>query len=250
VQGRIAPAQVRLDAVQRAGPTATLMAARDLAGRQAAAAADDLAQLSSRFGVQVPADELLFFPALPLRVDDVKATRGGPATGELMTVSGLQLAVDSSLSAGDAALVRKGVPAKIEEPDLRLSASGSVSVVADRPGTNGVDAQRFYLEVIPSDAPAQLVGASVKITIPVKSTGGDVLAVPLSALSLGADGSSRVQVLRATGPPRFVAVTPGLVAQGLVEITPRDGPLGPGDRVVVGAANPPTGGTARGAPGG
>ena len=53
-----------------------------------------------------------------------------------------------------------------------------VTQVADRPGTHKVDPGRVYLEITPGTAPAQLVGASVKLTIAVKSTRQAVLVVP------------------------------------------------------------------------
>ena len=66
--------------------------------------------------------------------------------------------------------------------------------VADRPGTHKVDPGRVYISITPRTAPAQLVGASVKLTIAVKSTEQKVLTVPVTALSVGADGDARVQV--------------------------------------------------------
>jgi hypothetical protein len=75
----------------------------------------------------------------------------------------------------------------------------------------------------------------VKLTIAVKSTKGAVLAVPASALSVGGDGESRVQVRRA-GATRLVKVVPGLAAGGLVEVSPASGErLSVGDLVVVGS---------------
>ena len=64
---------------------------------------------------------------------------------------------------------------KIEEPDLGIKATGTVTQVADRPGTHKVDPGRVYLEITPGTAPAQLLGASVKLTIAVKSTQQAVL---------------------------------------------------------------------------
>ena len=49
----------------------------------------------------------------------------------------------------------------------------------------------------------------MRLTVPVETTGQGVLAVPLSALTLAADGSSRVQSARG-GVLRFVTVEPGL----------------------------------------
>lgn len=205
-----------------------------VAARQAAAAQADYSELASKSGVQVPADELLFFPAMPLRVDEVNAKPGELIKDSFMTLSGLQLVIDSSVTPQDAKLVAKGAKVLIEETDLKVNTTGTVTFLSDRPGTNGVDASRFYLEVTPVDAPPQLLGASVKLSISVKSTSGAVLAVPTSALTIGADGSTRVQVLRPDNKTDFVDVNPGLAAQGLVEVTVRSGNLQAGDLVVVG----------------
>ena len=179
---------------------------------------------------------MLFFPDLPRRVDDVKVKRGDPVTAELMTVSGLALSIDTSLSSNDAKLVNVGAKVAIEEPDLGIKAAGSITVRSEQPGTNAVEPQKFYVEVTPDNAPDSLVGASVKLTIPVKSTAGDVLAVPLSALAVGASGASRVEVV-AGATTRFVDVVAGLVAHGLVEVTASAGGLAEGDNVVVGRSN-------------
>jgi multidrug efflux pump subunit AcrA (membrane-fusion protein) len=67
----------------------------------------------------------------------------------------------------------------------------------------------------------------------VSSTAGEVLAVPLAALTAGPGGEARVEVLDGdTGT--LVEVTTGLAADGFVEVSAVDGDLGAGDRVVVG----------------
>jgi peptidoglycan hydrolase-like protein with peptidoglycan-binding domain len=208
------------------------------AAAEARGTAAEAARLARRMGVQVPANEVLFFPALPLRVDSVRVRRGDSASGHVMTVSNSRLAVDSSLSLSDAKLVRPGATVRIEEPDLGVRTTGTVTQVADRPGTHKVDPARVYLEVAPGAAPAKLVGASVKLTIAVESTEGEVLAVPVTALSVGADGSSRVRLQRQGGGTEFVTVEPGLAAQGMVEVRPARGELDPGNLVVVGARGP------------
>jgi multidrug efflux pump subunit AcrA (membrane-fusion protein) len=55
----------------------------------------------------------------------------------------------------------------------------------------------------------------------------------MSALSLAADGTSRVQVQQ-DDALRYVAVEPGLAADGYVEVAPKAGALRPGQLVVVG----------------
>jgi len=216
----------------------------------------DVSRLALRAGIQLPADEVLFFPALPLRVDSVKAKRGDPVSGRVMTVSNSRLAIDSSLSLGDAKLVRPGMPVQIEEQDLGVKITGTVRQVADKPGTNAVDPARIYLEISPKNAPPVLVGASVKLAIAVKNTRGSVLAVPVSALSVVADGTSRVQRDLGGGRTRFITVVPGLAAAGLVEVRPVGAKLRRGHLVVVGAggaaapaagAAPPPATTATGA---
>jgi hypothetical protein len=205
------------------------------AAKEARGTAQEVARLARKIGIHVPANEVLFFPTLPLRVDNVRVKRGDNASGRVMTVSNSRLAVDSSLSLQDAKLVRVGAIVKIEEPDLGVRTDGVVTQVADRPGTNKVDPSRVYLEVTPDTAPAQLVGASVRLSIAVKSTEREVLTVPVTALSVGADGSSRVQVQRPGGRSEFVNVEAGLAAQGLVEVRPVGGDLDPGGLVVVGS---------------
>jgi multidrug efflux pump subunit AcrA (membrane-fusion protein) len=226
----------RLKVLETPGDTNVQRLLVDSTAKEARGTAAEVARLGSKMGVSVPANEVLFFPTLPLRVDTVKIKRGDSAAGtQVMTVSNSRLAIDSSLSLDDARLVRAGASVKIEEPDLGVRTTGAVTQVADRPGTNKVDPSRVYLEVSPSSAPAQVVGASVKLTIGVKSTQEAVLSVPVTALSVGADGSSRVQVQRAGGQTDYVTVQPGLAAQGLVEVRPLRGKLAVDDLVIVGS---------------
>jgi hypothetical protein len=101
------------------------------------------------------------------------------------------------------------------------------------PGTDGVDGFHIYFETFVDETPATLEGFSLRLTIPTESTEGTVTAVPISALSLAADGTSRVQVDN-LGTLTFVTVKPGLSADGFVEVTPLDGTLAPGQLVLIG----------------
>jgi hypothetical protein len=199
-------------------------------------------RLSAQAGIRVPADEIVFLRDLPVQVDEVTARRGNTVQGAVMTVTSSRLVVDSSLSAADAKLVRVGDRVTIDEQELGITARGRVTQVETTPGTRRVDPSRFYFSVVPTSPVRGLVGASVRLTIAVESTRGVVLAVPVSALSVGGDGSSRVQVRRA-GRTSLVSVVPGLAAEGSVEIRPAPGErLAEGDLVIVGAnggATPP-----------
>jgi hypothetical protein len=223
--------QAALDAEKKAVRATRL--AQETADRLAA----DLDLVKRRIGVQVPADEIVFLPALPVRVEQVKAAVGDAASGPVMTVTNNQLAIDSSLSLDDAPLVKPGMAVAIDEPALGIKATGVVRRVAAGSGTDGVDGYHIYFETLVHETSTALAGFSLRLTIPIRSTRGPVTAVPVSALSLAADGTTRVQVQR-SGVLEFVIVQPGLSADGFVEVTPASGALAPGQLVVVGHEKP------------
>jgi Putative peptidoglycan binding domain len=201
----------------------------------------ELTELERQVGIVVPANELLFFPTLPLRVDDVKALRGDVVNGPVMTVTTARLAVDSSVDVAQAKLVRKGSAVVIESTEFNVELKGTVTEIAATAGTKGADPGKVYLEVTPNEGektevdPKDLNGSSVKLTIPIRSTGKAVMAVPVAAVSIAADGASRVEVESAPGAATtFVRVRTGLAAEGYVEVTPLDGKLAAGSQVVVG----------------
>ena len=239
---RLAERSVRLEGEKavRAAVDAqklTMLDAR-LSAERARQLSIDLELVKRKMGVQVPVDEVVFIPSLPVRVEEVKVLVGGQAIGTLLTVTDNQLAIDSSLSLESAPLVKPGMPANIDEQALGLKATGKVQLIASTPGTRaGVDPLHVYLEIKVDPTPVRLEGASVRVTIPIKSTQGAVTAVPNSAVSLAADGTSRVQVKR-KDLLEYVVVTPGLSADGFIEVTAVTGKLAPGELVVVGYNNP------------
>jgi peptidoglycan hydrolase-like protein with peptidoglycan-binding domain len=190
-----------------------------LAADRADRLARDLSLARSRLGVQIPVDEIVFIRSLPVRVEEVSALVGDIARGPVMSVTDNQLAIDSSLPLDAAPLVKPGMRVEIDEQALRY---------------------HIYFEVRVDETPTPLKGFSLRLTIPIESTQGAVIAVPISALSLSADGTSRVQVER-DGALEYLVVEPGLSADGYVEVRPVDGTLEPGQLVVVGTENPETG---------
>jgi hypothetical protein len=80
---------------------------------------------------------------------------------------------------------------------------------------------------------------NVRVKIPVASTKGEVLAVPIAALSAGSGGEDRVELMvdPKSGPDAVtenVVVKVGLAADGFVEITSEDPRIKKGAKVVVG----------------
>jgi multidrug efflux pump subunit AcrA (membrane-fusion protein) len=243
---------------------ATLVAAQ--AARADAQA--ELSRLQASTGVIVPANEVLFLPRLPLRVDDTKLLAGDALSGALMTVASQRLAIDASVDPADATGLTVGQKAEIEVADLNLVVPVTINRVASQTGTNGVDASRIYVELVPVDvevgadpvAPqegdgavadtsvpsvagvnrqpklSELNGISVKVTIPISTTAGDVLVVPTAAVSAAVDGTTRVEVETSQNQPtRFVTVNAGLRSEGFVQVTPiRADELKEGDLVVTG----------------
>lgn len=238
-RNRVKSSNARLSALGQPGPGGeTLRKTVAVAEAEVARLQAELDKMAATIGVQVPANELVFFPSLPLRIDDTKLKRGDPVTAEAMTVSGTRLAVDAALLTTEAPLTAVGAQATIDAPEYSYSSKGTVTFLADKPGLRGTDAQHIAIEVTPEDSFTQLVGASVRITIPTKSTSGDALIVPVSALSVRSDGSTQIQIESSPGLVRTVIVSAGLSAQGFVEITSSSGSVAIGDRVVIGADGP------------
>lgn len=200
----------------------------------------ELAAARTKLGVQVPADEIVFVPSLPVRVHEVTASVGVSASGPVMSVTDNQLSIDSQLPIDTAPLVKPGMKVAIDEQALGIKTTGIVETVASTPGTQGVDGYHFYLRVRIESTPVSLAGFSVRLTIPVATSKGVVTVVPTSAVSLAADGTSRVQVDRG-GVLEYVTIRPGLSAGGYVEVTAPEGQLAPGQLVVVGYRAPESG---------
>lgn len=197
-----------------------------------------LAELDAQIGTSIPTNELIFLPDLPRVVQQVFVETGDTPQGSAMTVTGSGVVIRSSVSAADRPLITEGVEGLMDDATLGISVPVRVAFVADSPGGQNVGDDRFgvRLETV-GDLPDDAINQNLRVTVPFQSTDGAVLAVPVAALSAGADGTSRVQVERADGTVDVVTVRTGLLARalGLVEISPIDGDLAAGDRVVVGS---------------
>jgi hypothetical protein len=231
---RVAVAEAALADLQRGIDTSAIRRQIDAARQDLALAREELAGLEAELGTWLPAGEVVFLKSMPVRVDQVAVSRGSVIDGSFITVSGSELALRSSVSERDAPRVEVGMEVEIENPETGGTIPGVISAKADRAGTDGVQPDRVYLEIEPAELPPEIIGTNVRVTIPVSSTGGEVLAVPAAALSATANGSTILQVEDEDGALRTVTVLPGLAAGGLVEVSAIDGRLEEGDWVVVG----------------
>jgi hypothetical protein len=222
-------AQARLVEVNQPPDRTLLSRSLDAAKEELTEARGDLASLEATVGTWIPAGEIVFLERVPVRVDRVAVVLGSSVSGSFMTVTGSDITLRVQVREADVERLELGDVAYVEDTSLEAPLEGKIVSIAEQ-GTAG----RIAVEVELNSVPDELVGKNVKVVIPIESTEGEVLAVPAAALSAVADGSVRVEVETAPGVTEFVTVVPGLAAGGLVEITPVDGDLAAGDRVVVG----------------
>lgn len=217
-------------AVEIAGPVQAITAEN----KALTDARRDLSELHASIGTVVPTSEITFVGVLPIRVDELLVARGDSGAGGIMSVSGSRLAIDSAVSIDESDSVEVGATVDIEQARLGIFVTGTVAWKADRTGTDGAQPDEYALEILPDEVIPELAGTNVKITIPIRSTGGEVLAVPLSALTATAGGDAIVTVVAEDGSVRTVTVKAGLSSSGLVQVDVLDGELSEGDQVVIG----------------
>ena len=205
-------------------------------------AESDLAELEDEVGVRFPVAEVVFLPNLPRTVTSIDVERGDFVNGAVMRISGTKVRITTGVSESNRPLLEVGQRVVIDSEQLDIEVQGEITELADRKGTNGVADTRYYMLVTPIGEynESELVGVNFRLQIPLERSEGEVLAVPLAALSAGADGSSRVEVERADGATELVAIEVGLQDKNrsLVEVIPIDGNLSAGDLVVIGIEQP------------
>ncbi len=198
-------------------------------------AQSDLAKADAEVGIEFPASELLFLPSLPREIQRVNVAIGDTPEGSVMRVTGSGVVIRSAVSATDRPLIKEGAEAIMANDDLGISVPATVTFVATTPGGPNASADRYAIRLEPLDPlPEEGFDQNYRVTIPIESTSGDVLVVPLAALSAGADGTARVEIEHSPGQTNIIKVKTGLSSQGFVEISALEGTLEAGDRVVVG----------------
>jgi multidrug efflux pump subunit AcrA (membrane-fusion protein) len=228
-QLRQAQSQLKAAKTAKAKDTSVQQGAVDDADQNLSDAEQALSDAEFKAGTPLPVSEVVYVKTLPRRVDDVKVERGGTVNGVVMSASGASLVVTVKVDAETAQRLKAGMAASLDVDGTPIAAK------VRRVTKNGTE---YDVVVAPNTLTASqlavLRDANVRVTIPVKSTSGKVLAVPLAALSSGSDGASRVEVLR-NGNVELVPVTVGLSADGFAQVTPKgDSKLSEGDQVVVG----------------
>jgi peptidoglycan hydrolase-like protein with peptidoglycan-binding domain len=235
------------------GDTSALSETVASAGLALAAATTNLTALQAATGLRISPGEIVFVPALPSNVTESFVTLGSTVQGPVGTLATSSTLVTARVSRVDSGLVAVGAPVAIEIRGAGVTTTGTVlnvgtpTVPASDPGDQPVGPSegtgRLEVAILP-DAPAVVadyVFWDARVVVMVASTDGEVLVVPVAALTVGPDQVSQVEVERvaATDDQRAVTevveVEVGLTASGLAEVRPLDAAaLDVGDRVVVG----------------
>ncbi|MEE6273174.1 peptidoglycan-binding protein [Georgenia wangjunii] len=242
-EGALATAVAERDGADTPPDTSTQRAAVSAAQEALARAREDLTSAQAGAITPLPASEVVYLSSMPRRVDLVAVDRGSVLSGtSAMSVSGAELQIRANISDTDASLLEVGTSATLSLPDDTEVGATVTQVGGEDPGTGDAasDAGRTAVIITPGDLTeeqrAAIQGSNVRVVVPVSATDGEVLAVPLAALTAGPGGESRVEVVDGEGT-RLVEVATGLAAEGFVEVTAVGEELTEEDRVVVGQAD-------------
>jgi hypothetical protein len=182
--------------------------------------------------------DVMFLPG-PVRVGAASAAVGAPAQPGTApyAVTSTDRVVQADLDAARQAGITVGGPVTVDLPDGShasgtIASLGTVATVSTSDGSTGSQRPTVPLTVTLDDpaAAGSLDQQPVQIEV-VTDTRRAALAVPVTALLALAEGGYGVEVVPRAGPHAIVAVTTGLFASGLVEIT--GGSLPEGDVVVI-----------------
>lgn len=193
-------------------------------------------------GPTVPSGELVFVSRLPARLESTSATVGGAVPEEAVTFATGDLQVVAALDGQNRGLVHEQLPVEIFSEVLGEGFTGTVSAVTTTPpagsssAEGGAEAGTEYA-VITADEPipATFAGQDVRVSVIAGASDGEVLVVPVTAISAGVDGRTYVTVLEAGGAQSRVDVVTGILTTGFVEITSEEpDAIAPGDEAVVG----------------
>lgn len=178
----------------------------------------------------LPMSEVAYVPTLPRRVDRLPGRVGTTLSSAPVLLSGTTLVVSVGLTTAAVDRLEDGMKAIVDLPG-RGRVTGRISDVhATRTG----GAASIRLPALSAGVRGSLDDANVRVTVPLQTSSGKVLVVPVAALITDARRQVHVVRVDADGSQHQVAVGVGLSADGYAEVQLREGRLEAGDRVVVG----------------
>ncbi|MFI6945039.1 peptidoglycan-binding protein [Streptomyces sp. NPDC050422] len=233
-----------------------------------------LSTYQTTYGTKVPAGEAVFFPKLPVRLDKVTVKTGDSPAGQIGTVTGSDLVVQTVVPGSDGELLKKGMAVELttaggEKARGTVSALGADATLgadaapptADGGGQStgeaaqgsepepGAESGGATTETAAAGDPSAPVPLRISVPDPGPLAGQAGASVKVTIKIGASDGKVLTVPLAAIrtsadGKARVqvqrdsgvsdVQVTVGLSAAGLVEVKPAGGTLKQGDNVVVG----------------
>lgn len=196
----------------------------------------------ARTGAMLPLSEVVFVPRFPARVVAVSAQVGDVVKAPLVKIATGRLTVRVFMPVEQSEQFDVGMPASVasevlgKEADGKISGMGEATTDTDQkpdrppPGTP----YRAVTVTPAKELPPDWADEDVRVTIKAARTDTATLVVPVSAVSASADGTSTVSVVAGEGTTRRVEVEAGASGDGFVAVTPLNGSLAQGDRVVIG----------------
>jgi hypothetical protein len=197
-------------------------------------------KLQSALGASSPSGSLslgsVVFEPEALRVGQVTASLGSPASGPVLAATSVRHVVTIALDAAQQSEVKTGDAVSITLPDGATTPGtvSSVGTVATTSGSgqNATTTIPVTVTLTHPQAAGTLDQAPVTVNITTASV-SNALVVPVGALLAQSSGGYAVEVVGAENARNLVPVTVGPVfddADGLVQVS---GELTPGQRVVV-----------------
>ena len=237
------------------------------AAEDAVAAREHAEKVAASTGPMLPLTEFAFVPSLPATVATIGlevgqevgtesqaltapvdsqassglgTTAGSPA---LITLATGKPMIEAKLAAAQSQMVRAGMKVRIDSEISGRSANGTVEAVGPPiPAANGARGTEHSVRIMPSESLDSGFAGDVRVTITAASSESAVLAVPVSAVYLSADGQNSIRKKAADGTEVTVRVNVGMTGDGYVEVAlleegSQTETLGEGDQVVVGTGS-------------
>ena len=181
---------------------------------------------------------VVFLPGERRVTKRIAAPGGRAAPGPALTTTSTHRVVTINLDAADQRSAKVGARAPVELPDGsivpgRVESVGRVATAASGQDGGGDPTIEVTVKLTSKRGLGHLDAAPVSVRL-ARSRRHHVLTVPVTALVATKGGSYAVEVVRADGGTQLVAVTPGLFADGYVEVEPlHRGALRTGTKMTV-----------------
>ena len=193
--------------------------------------------MEEALGVSSPSGLLslgsVIFKPEALRVSQVTAGLGGPASGPILSATSDRHVVTINLNTDMESEVKAGDAVTVTLPDTLTTPGVITSVGTVASGSSSSPTVPVDVKLTDSSAAGSWDEAPVTVNITTASV-SNVLAVPVAALMAQPSGAYEVEVVEPGNARSWVPVKLGLFDQtagpGLVQVT---GNLTPGERVVV-----------------